>query len=413
MPPRAILFAAWLVAIAYSFPGYMNWDACSQLTQARAGQYGDGHPPVMALYWRWIDFFVHGPFGMLVLQTSLFLWGLYQIFKLRFTPRAAAVIASALFLFPPVLTPMTTVWKDAQMAGFLIAGLALALRPSWRARAGGLALLFLGTAVRHNAPVALPALCLLIAAAWSVRGKLRTIGVALGLTLALTGIASVANSSLGTREYWWARTQGVHDIMGTICFSPAMTDDQVRTLLVGVPLLVDKDLQRNMCKRYNPRAWFSASFGEGRVFGQTPDAKEIAARREAWKRIVFGHPAAYLKHRWLVMREVLGLSDSPIWEPVCEEFGGNHEQAIELAVVHTQSRLQVRIGRLFVWCGTTVIFRPWAYLVVALILFGYALKKRDGWVLALIASGVLYEASYFVGAPSPDFRYSHWLVTCT
>lgn len=27
--------------------------------------------------------------------------------------------------------------------------------------------------------------------------------------------------------------------------------------------------------------------------------------------------------------------------------------------------------------------------------------------------GLLYECSFFVAAAAPDYRYSHWLVTCT
>ena len=411
-PPRWYLLAAWLVAIVYAFPGYMNWDASEQETQARSGAYGDGHPPLMAACWRLVEHVVRGPFGMLVVQVSLFLWGLYAVFRLRFRPRTAAVIASALFLFPPILTPMTVVWKDAQMAAFLLAGIMLALRTSWRARGAGLALLFLGVGVRHNAPFALPSLCLFVAVSWGVRRKLVAAALALGMALLVTGSALYVNSRIGAREYWWYRTFAIHDLVGTICLSDPMTDEQVRTALAGIPLLVESDLQRDMCKAYDPRVWFSASFGDHRVFGQVPDADERKARGAAWKRVVLAHPYEFLAHRWRVMKEVLGLTSSPIWEPVCQEFGANHYQMDHLKEIHTQSWFQAAYGGLAVRLGRTLAYRPWAYLLVGLAMLGYALRKRDGWLVAILTSGFLYESTYFIGAPSPDFRYSHWMVLC-
>ena len=77
VPPRWILVATVLVVIAYAFPGYMNWDADDQLHQARGllPRY-DWHPPIMAAYWKVVEYVVHGPFGLLVIQTLLFTWGL-------------------------------------------------------------------------------------------------------------------------------------------------------------------------------------------------------------------------------------------------------------------------------------------------------------------------------------------------
>ena len=69
--PRWILFAAWLVVMAYAFPGYMNFDAAEQIYQARTGHFDDGHPPMMGVYWRGIEMIVRGPIGLLVLQNSI------------------------------------------------------------------------------------------------------------------------------------------------------------------------------------------------------------------------------------------------------------------------------------------------------------------------------------------------------
>src|SRR5690606_28312075 len=107
--------------VLYAYSGYLNFDSADQLLQARRGAYGDWHRPLMAAYWRKLELIARGPVAMLVLQVSLFLWGLYRVLRQRLSPRAAAGVAAGLMLFPPILTPMAPVWKDAQMAAFLLA----------------------------------------------------------------------------------------------------------------------------------------------------------------------------------------------------------------------------------------------------------------------------------------------------
>ena len=60
----------------------------------------------------------------------------------------------------------------------------------------------------------------------------------------------------------------------------------------------------------------------------------------------------------------------------------------------------------------TWLFRPyycfWA-AILALALCGY---RRRGYEVALLSSGLAYELGYLFVAPSPDNRYSHWMVAC-
>src|SRR5262245_46797906 len=103
--PRVILLVAAIAVVAYAFPGYLNFDAADQLSQAPTGSYGDWHPPMMAAYWAVLDGVVRGPAPMLLLQVGLFLFGLHDLVRARFAPNAAAWITAGLMLFPPILTP--------------------------------------------------------------------------------------------------------------------------------------------------------------------------------------------------------------------------------------------------------------------------------------------------------------------
>ncbi len=411
--PVTILSSAGLLAVLYGFPGYMNYDAASQLAQARSGHYDDWHPPFMAAYWRRLDEVIAGPLPLLVIQIALTLWGLRVLLERRFAPRPAALLAALVLLFPPILAPMGAVWKDAQMVGWLLGGIGLALSPSWRARLGGIALLVIAAAVRDNATCALPPFALVIAAAWGVRRPLAICATGFAIWLAITSGGLLANAATRPgHAHAWAKANAIHDIAGTICFSPPMTDDEIRTALAGVALRQHDDLQHRFCTQYNPDWWFPLSFNELGLFVTDPGADEIAARRAAYFRVVRAHPWAFLHHRWLVTKDLLGLASTP-GEPVCQTPVGAPFQSPGIHHDISLSFLQRVVGRKFLELSQTLLFRPYAYALVALVLGLYAAFKRDGLVVAIVSSGLLYELSFTLGAAGNPYRYSHWMVLCT
>src|SRR5690242_1074340 len=60
-----LCLAGFCLTLALFHPGFMSYDSVEQLLDARTGQYGDWHPPFMALLWRQIDRVIPGAFGML------------------------------------------------------------------------------------------------------------------------------------------------------------------------------------------------------------------------------------------------------------------------------------------------------------------------------------------------------------
>ncbi|HTL36009.1 MAG TPA: hypothetical protein VL326_22920, partial [Kofleriaceae bacterium] len=59
----------------------------------------------------------------------------------------------------------------------------------------------------------------------------------------------------------------------------------------------------------------------------------------------------------------------------------------------------------------TRLFRPHLYLALTLILIGFARRHRD--ILALLLSGLAMELTMIPLGWTADFRFSHWMVTCT
>jgi hypothetical protein len=107
-------------------------------------------------------------------------------------------------------------------------------------------------------------------------------------------------------------------------------------------------------------------------------------------------------------RRLLGLGGK--WNPVFDNFGNKDR----LAAIHhraTPSDLQHQMRWLVRTLGPTVVFKPYLYLALALVALGLAWRMRE--LRALVASGLLLQATACVVATSPDYRNSHWMVVTT
>jgi hypothetical protein len=410
--PYAVLAAAFTVLLLYAYPGYMSSDSASQLTQARAHAYSDGHPPVMAALRGLVEHVVRGPLGMLLLQTAALLIGLVLLLRRYFTLLAAALIASAILLFPPILTPMCVIWKDSQMAGWLVLGTALVLDPRRGLRWVGVAFLALGIAMRHNAPIAAFPLIVLLwpstAKRWFVRAA-----IAVAIWIACIGVTLVAEHELvSTHDYTFSYSLGPADIVGILANTHHhYSDEELSRVLDGTGIVSTKAIQAHAKRIYTPVMWWWVTNGEDRMFGWPDTAEKRDAMSRAWKELVEREPGAYLHHRSRVFRIVLGYGlifnpalFSPAYHTKMEVDPG---AATDESTWEPQRTMQKAMDSV-AW---SPYFRPWIYLVLALIFLPVA--RRHKLALSLLASGVLYELTLVPFAPSAEFRYSHWMILCT
>jgi hypothetical protein len=390
----AILVAGWLVFLVYAYPGFISPDTIAQLDQARGAPIGDWHPPVMVVMWRACLLFFDGTLPMLVLQSVTFLLGTEGVLR-RFAPRAAPVLAVGVLLFPPVMAVMAVIWKDSQMAGYLIAGAAALLSPSRRWKVAGCGFLFLATAVRYNAFAAsLPLVGLLFVwnESWS---RVRRYTLALVVWLLVTASAAGANSLLATqKDYPWHNSVALFDLAGVVRFSHVHADAELRELLRGAPLVVVEDIKRRTRAVYSPRMHWQLTHGDTRIF-DVPLHSQLPDVRSAWVRAVTTQPRAYLFHRWRVFQDTLGLrhANTPVWD----ESLAKHARIQALWIGALES------------VESSSLFRPYLYFLVAIALL-FMSSRVTG---ALLASGLACELSLFVAAPSSDYRYSHWMIVCT
>jgi hypothetical protein len=403
---RTILAIGFAVFLVWAFPGYMSTDSQVQLMEARSGQFSDAHPPLMSAIWRVLDMIVAGPLLMLLLQGALFLVGLYTILERKMSPRAAAITASAIFVFPPVLTTMAVIWKDSQMAGFLMAGTACLLHPRLRVRIGGLALFVVACGVRHNGFAAVvPLVFFLFEWRSGMRWWRRTAITGAAAVLAV-GAMVLVSKMLTVQTV--PLTPAFQDIVGVIAFSDDKSDAELREVLRGLPLTAKPNLQARCRLLYELRGPWRITKGDDPLMDLPDTPGEWDALSRAWKELVLGEPGAYLAYHWDTYARVIGVSELPR-APVYNAFIEMPEAIDEISHNAGYSRAQEHGWHVLYWLAdNTPLFRPWVYAVASLLLF--ILFVRDRLTAGLLVSGYLYELSFFPVGADPDYRYSHWMV---
>ncbi len=426
LSPRVILLAGWLGLLVYAFPGHMSFDSAAQLIESRGGVYTDAHPPAMAALWRASEMLLTGPLGILLLQTSTFLVGMYLLLARRMSPRAAAVTATLVLWFPPVANAMATIWKDSIMAGFLMLGTALLVDERRRVRIGGLACLAAATAMRHNAlAMTLPLVVLLFV--WTpgqVWWKRYVIGF--GVWLAVTASAQLVNRALTERQlHLWHQSIAELDIVGTLQYVDDVPDTELHAILEGTGALLEPNQHASLRVERAPELnvveelWRVTDrlfarprppkLGERWPDVQTPAQRDAMMR--AWQRVVLAHPLAYLQYRWDVFRQQMQLTDVPVPSAAYLWFNDIQDlddSASKLTHDASYSGIQRPLHEAMWWLGSTVLFNVYVYVVLALGLLVWCARDRE--TFALLASGLVGAGALFILTPTTDFRYVFWLV---
>lgn len=417
MPPSVILGLGWGWLLVYAFPGIMTLDSLEHLREGRDWFFTDSHPPVMAAMWGVVDRVLPGPLGMLVIQGTAFLLGLYLVLRRTLSPRRAAWCAVAIFVFPPVFVPFAVIWKDCVMAGALVLGLAALLHDCRQVRLLGLASFTLATALRYNAPGAtLPLVVLLFE--WE-RGMrwLERYAIAVVAWLAVTLAAFGINKLITDREmHFWHMSMALADITGVLQFvDETLPDEQLRPLLAPTEIRVDRDIHDRIRWKYRSDDFQQLISGAGQLWDVPWTSPMPEARREAishaWSTLLAEHPGAFLRYRLENFGEILGVNErfgGAVVVPHRAQYPGMLDY---MGMGRGSSKFQRFVQNKYLWLAKhTRLFRPHVYALLALGLLLLAFRQRD--VLAILLSGIGMELTLLVLGGTPDYRYSHWLIVC-
>lgn len=415
LTPRVVLGIFWFAFLIYAFPGYMSYDSVWQLQQARGVEpLTNWHPPLMAFIWRFLDYVIAGPLLMLVVQSLAFLLGLYALLCRLLARRAAAVLAGLLLIAPQNVIVMAVIWKDCQMAGFFLAAIPLVMSSDRRLRVLGYGFFFLATGVRYNAAAAVLPLLVLLRRYDERLGWLRRLLVGTAWWLFITVAAFGVNRVLTEKQTnVWQIGAAPVDIVGTIRFSRPISDEWLLREASGVPWKVRTGIQRYIRDNYSPLySFLEITGGEKQIIEYPSTQEHFDGISKAWRKLVFAHPWPFIYHRWQIFKELLRTpTGGPYGFWVGFTNAGWAEDSLQHRAKHGYLQLNwIRwVERFDVRFGLRV--RVYFALSLALLAMPFCWRQRTAF--AMLASGVCFQLGLLVVAPAIDYRYSHWMVTCT
>ena len=402
-----IVGAAALIHLAAAWPGMLVWDSIRQYGQALSGHYDDWHPPAMTWLWRHALRVRAGPSPMLLLQVGLY-WGGFGLLAraaLRDGRPLSAASIPIIALMPIWLVLVGTILKDSLMAGCLLmaAGL-LAERNAigWARRSVIVLLLVAASSLRFNAAAAVIPLGLAaLPASWTDRRLLTVVSAGL-IGLASLSIIPIANRLLDARHTGVEQSLIVYDLAGITRFSGANAFPPLPR--VQDPVAVNADC-------YNPVSWDRYAW-----WGPTPCAIQFEAVRAsfAWQRIdptrwwlrqVAAHPAAYAEHRLAHYRRNIRLTVGGELLPGLSVQSDPNPWGFSTAPNALANATERVAARLL----ATPLGWPATWIVFGLIaLFIWPRGRSDGVARPLLASGLLYGASFLPLSVASEVRYHLW-----
>jgi hypothetical protein len=236
-------------------------------------------------------------------------------------------------------------------------------------------------------------------------------GIAVGVWLALTFSTVVVNGLLVEAKQDVFASLEMNDIVGIIKFNDdGYTDDQLRADAPGLPWMHPDNLVERARKIYSPvMTWLDLCADQGILTYPNTD-EQSAAVAKAWRTMILKYPGAYVRHRWktfLAELRVIRRKNFYLWWGITDHpirSAKLHHDAIHTPIQTAWMDMQVALVN-------TPIYWPWVYFLAGIALIWPLRRDKIG--LSVLLSGVLCEAFLFIVAPAIDYRYSHWMVTCT
>ncbi len=442
----AFFASSYLIYILILYPGFMSTDSVVQILESRNGSFSDWHPPFLSLLWGYIDRIIQGPSGILLTQITLLWLSVYLIYLAFFANRRPvinAAILSLIMFFPLNIAIAGAIWKDVWLWAMLmltIGALGYAKNNTLENKKKLLFVLlaFLSLIIallfRHNAIFAAIPIIYFGLTTFIPTNNLKNILTCflVGLFIAsssflLTGI--INNKISDKKTYPWI-ANAVFDISGIIVRIENNQEKNAKFQLLSDSLDTQGDLmllESNYSNDYwiklfrsNPPV-FNLPIHNFNVFEGFSYIPKNSRNKllTLWINSIIEHPLLWIKHRAKLSACLIGVSifNNP-WSPAMMDTNGFPEYLANIYGYNPDSNwiqkgLSWRINYIY---EKVFLFKPYFYfsIVTIILIISISIKRyRDMACICIAASGILYEFSLFLFAPSPDFRYSQYMIFCS
>lgn len=419
---RGVLIAGLLFMLGANLPGHLSYDSLAQLAEGRSGVRTTWGPAMFAWLLGVFDEVVPGT-GLYVIASAALLF--FSLSALRATrPQVSwwAVPLTVLLVFSPiVLIYQAIVWKDVLFANLTIAGFVCLARlpaawdrpgPRWLALGGALLALAIAALVRQNGLVVVFLAALSLGAirfrdgwrqalAWGFGGLVATI-IAM---LVLGAIAQPKSIGPGKTQDVGMRILQHYDIVGAVARDPSYPLTHIE---VANPAGA-ADIRKGVAA-YSPQRvdFFDTDPALGKALWATPKA----AIRAEWRELITRHTGAYVAERWDVFRWLFLTPKLEVCLPDFVGVSGPEPLVAGLKLTNAVDPADWSLHNYATYFYGTPVFSHVAYAVIALLVAGFLLWRRDGPDLAiagLMFGGLAFTASFFVISLACDYRYLYFL----
>ncbi len=405
----ALIAAGYALTLVIFYPGIMTYDAKFVYEDIGKGVLGDWQSPVMTVLWGLIDPVAPGAGSMFLLIATSY-WLGFGLVALALARRASrlALLLPPLALLPPAFVFAGIIWRDVLFATIWLLAAAVAFAAAGRdarlrvpAQVLALALCGFGVLLRPNALIAAPILAAYIA--WPVQMSWKR--TAILFVPAMAGLFALVQvvyyGALGATRQHPLQSIMVFDLGGISHFAKqnqfpvSWSEPETALLLNGCY----QPTQWDIYWRLEPCDFVMRKIErEQKLFG-TP------AITEAWLRAIMHHPVAYLRHRAAFMWNFLGGNNLTMWVADVEH---------PAETVFPDRPAFVALVSLHEWLKPTPLFRAGAWLLVCIIVCGFAWRRREtpegAFALGICGSATVYVLTFFAAGVASDFRYAYWAV---
>ncbi|GAA1846497.1 hypothetical protein [Brevibacterium marinum] len=407
----ALITVAWsFVFIRLFFPGRVNVDIANQYLQAIGTiPVTDWHPPIMSLVWGALIDLTGQAGSLLVAQVAMLgltSWLVGVLAHRQGAPRWVSLLGPAVMLTPWVLSQMTTLWKDTQMAVALLLAVVLliiarAVPKAWVLWIPAVVLLVYALEVRKNAvfaivPIAIYAAFCLVERfnrserpdpggnrlggrlssrlrRFSRRRSLLSIAALSLAVLAILGVGVKAtDAAIGSAVDVKPTGQISQIFLDDVMFS--VPDAQLQASDAPAELKDHISSARNTCLERGEiwdAYWNCYGRGvSGRAFSPIAFQGEL---KDLWLSEVITHPVRYLEYRTAVFSTYFFTSSLEYWEA---DWDGD---AVKAGIAAGSTKAEYIFKPYvedFALATFPMLFKPWFWSLLAVVVLGIAWRTR-------------------------------------
>jgi hypothetical protein len=427
MTPRQalgiVLGAAFLLMLGANLPGHLSYDSVAQLYEGHFHVRETWGPPIYAWLLGVFDAVIPGTALYVTASGLLFFASLAGLAAIRRRVSWVSVAFAALMaLTPQVLIYQAIVWKDVAFANTAVAGcvcLALAFTrwdaraPRWAWLLAAMLLLAVASLVRQNG-VIVPIVAVLAlgwigargswprGAAWAGGGLLAVLATM--QILSVTAVPQRGAPETGVKT--GLRIVQNYDLIGAVTLDRSYRLDDIAAVYPAEAALVRERGPRS----WSPDRidWIDRDTTLGDALYAIPN--DVATRQ--WLDLIVHRPGLYLRIRWQDFDWVFLTPEPTRCLPVYTGVDAPAAKLGPLGIPHRYSDADGQLNNYDTWFAGTPAQGHWAYAVVALLVAGLLLLRRqpaDIAMAALMLGALAVAASFFVISIACDYRYLYAL----